>query len=278
MSARRIHIEDADDPQVFDYMNIREAELVKRRGVFLAEGPEVVRTLVLRSSFEARSLLIASNKVSAMRDVLDALPESTPVYVASQAVLDQVLGFHFHRGVIATGKLPGAPLAAPLLRSSAAPQLWVVLEALNNHDNVGSIFRSATAFGASGVLLDSRCADPMYRRSIRVSMGAALRLPFGWFERAETFIPLLREAGVVSIAMTPSGDAELLPQLLRGGRPAPSKVALFLGTEGEGLRAETIAACDHALRIPMVEGMDSINVATSAGIALCAMMLSQKAP
>ena len=272
-----IQVRDPEDLRIADYMQIREAELVKRRGVFLAEGPEVVRTLILRSRFEARSVLLVERRVEAMQDALGALPEQTPVYVVSQAVMDRIVGFNFHRGVIAAGQLPARQSAQAMLEQARGPQLWVVLEALANHDNVGGILRSAAAFGASGVLLDSRCADPLYRRSIRVSIGAALRVPFGWYESGPALAQTMRHLGIMSYAMTPSGDEAALLALTRGAE-RPQKVALFLGTEGTGLLQETIAACDQALRIPMQLGMDSINVTTSAGIALFVMAFKKNYP
>lgn len=254
---RTIPIASADDLRIADYVSVREADLVKRRGIFLAEGVEVVRTLVRQGRFPIRSLFLSERRLEAVQDL--ALSSEVPVYVAPQEVMDRVAGFPIHRGCLAAGERGPEESAAALLDRLPDARTVVVLEAIANHDNVGGIFRNGLALGADAVLLDGRSADPLYRKAIRVSMGATLRLPFA---RGERLVEVLHDRKFACVALTPH-DAAPIDEM-----EWPERTALFLGTEGAGLDRSTIASCDLSVRIPMVPGVDSLNVATAAAIAL----------
>ena len=252
-----IRIEAADDPRIADYVSVREAELVKQRGIFLAEGAVVIRTMVRHGRFRVRSLFLTERKQEPMQDVLQALPPEVPIYVAAQPLMEQIAGFPIHRGCLAAGER--VEESAEVLLDRLSAKTIVVMEAIANHDNVGGIFRNALAFGADAVLLDPRCADPLYRKSIRVSMGAVLRVPFA---RVGSPIELLRRRNFACIALTPR-DATPIGEVVW-----PERAAIFLGAEGEGLDRATIDACDCSVAIPMAPEVDSLNVATASAIAL----------
>lgn len=260
-------ITDPTDPRIADYVNIREADLVKRRGAFLAESREVVRTLVLRGRFRVRSLLLAEKRVGALADVLGALPQEVPVYVASSEVMRAIVGFDIHRGCLAAGER-GQEVSWQDLAAVPGPRRLVVLEGLANHDNVGGVFRNAACFGADAVLLDPTCADPLYRKAIRTSMGHALVVPFARGPEATSMVEGLRDLGYETFALTPRDSATTV-RALQGD--VPERSALVLGTEGHGLSERTLAACARWLRIEMAPGVDSLNVATATGIALWAL-------
>jgi len=261
-----VRLEDPTDARLDDYRAVRERDLVTRRGVFIAEGRLVVRTLLTQSRFAARSVLVND---AALPAVADAVPDELPVYLVPQNVLDSVTGFHIHRGCLAVGERAGIPSLDGLLGSipaDAAASL-VALESLSNHDNVGGVFRNALAFGASGVVLSPGCADPHYRKAIRVSMGAALRVPFAHAEPWADSLARLNRAGFTVVALTPAPDAVDISDVHRA-LSRPRRVALLLGTEGAGLSADALAASDLRVRIPMAPGVDSLNVASAAAVAL----------
>jgi tRNA G18 (ribose-2'-O)-methylase SpoU len=258
---REIAIEDPDDPRVARYRDVRERDLVGRGGRFLAEGDVVLRTLVVRSRFLVESCLVSQKRIAAVRDTLSTLPDDVPVYVAAQPVIDAVTGFHIHRGVLAVGRR-GDPLdPAALLRSLPAQAIVVGLVGLTNHDNVGGVFRNAAALGAAAVLLDPTTCDPLYRKAIRVSVGASLMVPFARAGSADDLLDQLVVAGFDVLALSPSGG-----EALSTVRP-PSRTALLVGTEGPGLPAAILSRL-RTVRIPMAPGFDSLNVATASGIAL----------
>ena len=257
MAARLVHVDSAAHPGLQPYTAVRERDLVGRQGVFIAEGEVVVRVLASRSKLAVRSLLLERRRVEAVSDVLAQLPEAVPAYVVPQTVMDGVVGFSIHRGILALGER-GAPLApADLVRGAS---VVVGLVGLTNHDNVGSVFRNAAAFGADGVLLDPETCDPLYRKAIRVSAGTALVVPFARCASIDEMFDVLAAAHIEPIALTPRGEEtiESLP-------PAPR--ALLLGTEGPGLPDEVLART-RRVRIDMVPGLDSLNVAVASGIAL----------
>jgi tRNA G18 (ribose-2'-O)-methylase SpoU len=181
--------------------------------------------------------------------------------------MTEVTGVHFHRGVLAVAERPALPTVAELV---ADARRVLVLEAVNDHENIGALFRNAAAFGVDGVVLDPTTADPLYRRSTRVSLGHVLRVSFarvgdgGWPGALDE----LRSLGFTTVALTPAPDAEPLGRLVAGG---PERVALVLGAEGPGLTAAAMAATDRRVRIPMADGVDSVNVATAAALALSAL-------
>ena len=257
-------IERIEDERLSDYDNVREAELVKKRGVFIAESRLVVATLLERSRFVARSVLLSEKRLASMMPLLETLDDTVPVYVAPQAVLDAVIGFSVHRGVLASGTRAEPDDVPALLEGT--PRTIVVLEGVNNHDNIGGIFRSAAALGAGAVLLDPRCADPLYRKSIRVSLGAALTVPFARADDWPGTLATLARAGYTTVALTPRADATPLDRVA-----SPSgRFALVVGTEGEGLTEEAMEQCTLRARIPITDAVDSLNVATACAIALYA--------
>jgi len=257
MAAQIVHITGADHPALQPYTAMRERDLVGREGLFIAEGEVVLRVLASRSTMTIRSLLLEERRLETVADVIAGLPDTVPAYVVPQHVMDGVVGFSIHRGILALGER-GAPIApADLVRGAS---VIVGLVGLTNHDNVGSIFRNAAAFGADGVLLDPESCDPLYRKAIRVSAGAALVVPFARSKSVDEMFEVLAAAHIEPIALTPRGEETIdaLP-------PAPR--ALLLGTEGPGL-PEDVLARTRRVRIDMAPGLDSLNVAVASGIAL----------
>lgn len=263
MTVRLVPVTSPDDPAIDGYARMRDRDLLRAsdgHGLFVAEGEVVVRVLVTRGRFAVRSLLLEERRVPALADVLaalEALPETIPVHVAPQSVMDAIVGFPIHRGVLALGER-GAPVDVDAL---LAPRGLVVgLVGLANHDNVGSIFRSAAAFGAR-VVLDAGTCDPLYRKAVRVSVGAALVVPFAAVPDARAMLDRLAAHGYEVLGLSPRG-ASALDELA----PAPRR-ALLLGTEGPGLPADVLAGTTP-VRIPMEPGLDSLNVAVASAIAL----------
>jgi tRNA G18 (ribose-2'-O)-methylase SpoU len=257
-----ISIERADDPRVEAYVSIRERDLTGGHGGrFIVEGKVTLETLLRRSRFPVESMFLCETRLGPLRDLLAEVPQGVPVYVAPQGVMDAVAGFAMHRGVLACGRKGEAALPADIL-SKEGRSTALLLSELSNHDNVGACFRNAAAFGADAVLLDAASCDPLYRKSIRVSSGAALWLPFSQGGTGGELIAAAEAAGHEVWALTPRSDAEPLPSL-----KVPERVALLMGAEGPGLPAEMIARA-RPVRIPMTEGFDSVNVATAAAIAL----------
>ncbi len=256
-----IPIDDPADPRIAAYRDVRERDLVGREGLFIAEGEVVVRMLARSALHAPVSLLVAEKRAAALSDLIAALPEGVPVYVAGQAVMDAVAGFPMHRGILALGRRAPAAGAEALLAALPARALVVVLFAIANHDNMGGIFRNAAAFGADAVILDADCCDPLYRKAIRVSVGAALTVPFARLARDDDALALLARHGFEAIALSPAG-ALSLAEFSRAERTA----ALF-GSEGPGLPAAVLARA-RTVRIPMAGRLDSLNVATASGIVL----------
>ncbi len=267
--ARIIRVEDRDDPRLDDYRDLREAVLSARNNAFIAESEVVLRVLLARGRFRVRSVLIAASRLDKLADALAQCPADTPIYVAEQDLLNGVVGFRIHRGILAAGERAPVPAADALLGALGSPARVLVLEGLTNHDNVGGVFRNAAAFGAGAVLLDGATCDPLYRKAIRVSVGASLFVP--WSRQAATAdnVAALRRAGYTLVALSPRRDAVELGDLARAG--LPDRLALLVGTEGEGLGADSLTAADVVARIDMAPGFDSLNVATASGIALYAL-------
>ena len=261
-------IESLEDPRTADYRDIRDADLMGRRGLFMAEGRLVVRTLLTESRFRARSVLVTEPALESLRDALGAGADGPRVLLAEQALLNEIAGIDVHRGCLAAGER-GAPLGvtAALQSAGRGPAMVVVMEELTNHDNVGGIFRNALAFGASAVLLGPRCCDPLYRKSIRVSMGAALRVPFAQAQEWSEIPAALRGAGFTTVALTP-GPKSIDIDAFATGAGSARRVALLVGAEGPGLSADALREADARVRIAMARGVDSLNVATAAGIAM----------
>jgi tRNA G18 (ribose-2'-O)-methylase SpoU len=257
-----IAITDPDDPRIGHYTQVRERDLVGRQGGFIAEG-EVVLNVLLgpESRCRASSLLVVEKRLDRLIPLIDRLSPEVPVYVAGQGVMDAIVGFHIHRGIMAHGIRPADPGAAALLAGLGPRALVLVLFGISNHDNIGGLFRNAAAFGADAVLLDTACCDPLYRKAIRVSVGAALKVPFARLPVAEDPLDLLARCGLTALALSPSGVEPL------AGLARPDRAAVLLGTEGPGLDAALLLRA-RTVAIPMAAGWDSLNVAAASAVIL----------
>jgi tRNA G18 (ribose-2'-O)-methylase SpoU len=260
-----IHVASLSDPRLDDYRNVPDPELLRDRGIFVAEGRQVVRRLLTESRFTTRSLLVTDAAHDSLADLLPHIGH-LPVFVVSQEALNAITGFNIHRGCLAIGERAPTPPWQAIARDA---RRLVVLEHVSNADNVGSVFRNAAAFGVDGVLLGPSCADPLYRKAIRTSMGAALRVPFAMLGDWPSDLFTLKALGIRVVALTPSPGAPTLGEV----KP-PARWALLLGHEGEGLSEDAQVHADLRVRIPMVEGFDSVNVSTAAAIALYAFFIS----
>ncbi|TVR09348.1 MAG: RNA methyltransferase [Salinarimonadaceae bacterium] len=263
---RVIPVSDPHDPRIAAYRDVRERDLVGRLDRFVAEGEVVLRQMARAGRFAFESLLIAENRVAALADLVSALPDEVPVYVAGREAMKTIVGFPIHRGALAIGVIPEPGDPARLLARPHDRALAIGCVGLANHDNVGGIFRNAAAFGAQAVLLDAACCDPLYRKAIRVSVGAALTTPFARCADAHAMLDLFAAAGFEVFALTPRGAVTLEEAAARAG----PRRALLLGAEGPGLPEDVIARAT-GVRIDMAGGFDSLNVATTAGIALYAL-------
>lgn len=265
MTPNLIRIDDGDDPRVAEFQGIRERDLTGRQSRFIAEGTVVLRMLAAAhgrgDGFVAEKILLLENRVFGLTDELAAFPPDVPVYVASAAVLDAIAGFHLHRGVLALGRRRVEFEAAELIAMMPEQALVVVAAGISNHDNIGSIFRNAAAFGANAVLMDETCCDPLYRKAMRVSVGAVLKVPYTRGGAIDETLSLLLQRGFEVWALSPSGQTEV-----RAVPPAP-RMALVTGTEGSGLPTAILQRFNTA-RIAQAPGLDSLNAATATGIAL----------
>jgi tRNA G18 (ribose-2'-O)-methylase SpoU len=256
---RYLTIEDLADPRIEPFRQVRERDLAGRLGRFVVEGEVVLRTAIRAGRWPIREVLLAEKRVAGLRDCLQALPDEAVVYTADQEVLDGVVGFHIHRGILALGDR-GASLDAGALLSACGPRATVVaLFGIGNHDNMGGVFRNAAAFGADAVLLAEDCCDPLYRKAIRVSVGAALTVPFARI--GGDALEQLARHGFEALSLSPSGS-EVLAQLRR-----PNRAAVILGSEGPGLPPQVLTRT-RTVSIPMAGSFDSLNVATTSGIVL----------
>lgn len=261
---RRVRVEDVDDPRVADYRTLRDTELRKRyeneRGVFIAEGPNVVRQL-LASRYPVRSVLLDERRLAAFGPEL--VGRNLDVLVTTRDLLYEIVAFPLHQGVIACGDRLPVPTAAEVV---AGTRRVLVLDEMNDHENMGAIFRTARALAADAVLLGPRSADPLYRRCVRVSMGHVLHVPHAPIGPLPDGYAVLRDAGLRVVALTPDPDARPIDAVA-----ADAPLALVLGAEGPGLSDQALAAADVRARIPLVAEVDSLNVAMAAGIALYAV-------
>jgi tRNA G18 (ribose-2'-O)-methylase SpoU len=254
-----ITVVDPDDPRLADYVGLSDPQLRRRveaeRGFFIAESPLVVEALV-RSGRTVRSVLVTPAQHDAIGASLAGV--DAPVYVAKPEVLRAVVGFDLHRGAVASGERWPVPAASTVLDGA---QRVAVVQKLGDHENLGGVFRSAAAFGIDAVLLDVECADPLYRRCVRVSIGHVLTVPWARLASVED----VRDAGFTLLALTPDPGARSLDAV-----DWPARCALLLGSEGPGLSQAWLAAADARIRIPMEPAVDSLNVATAAAIAFYA--------
>jgi tRNA G18 (ribose-2'-O)-methylase SpoU len=251
-----VEIDDPADPRLADFRNLTDADVrPDRRGVVIAEGANVVARLA-DSPYPVRAVIGVPERIDALRPVLDRL--EVPVYSVDKWLLSDVVGFRVTRGVLASADRAATVRIDALLASA---RRVAVLEGLNDFENLGSLFRNAAAFGVHAVLLDPRCADPLYRRSVRVSMGHVLNVPFAVLDGPwPASLEALRDFTV--LALTPDPSAIPLREIA-----VPDRWAVLVGAEGPGLSAQALAAADQRVRIPMAAGVDSLNVATAAAVA-----------
>jgi tRNA G18 (ribose-2'-O)-methylase SpoU len=252
-------ITDPDDDRLADYRALTDLELRTRweppHGLFIAEGELVLRR-ALRAGYRPRSYLVDAKRVEQLADLADA-----PVYAATPDVLARTTGFHVHRGVLASFHRTPQRAAEEVL---VPARRVAILEDVNNHTNIGAVFRGAAALGVDAVLLSPTCADPLYRRSVRVSMGEVFAVPYARLEPWPDGLTRVRAAGFTVLALTPAADAVPMQRLTAAQR---SRAALLLGAEGPGLSRGALAASDVPVRIPMRRGVDSLNVAAAAAVA-----------
>jgi tRNA G18 (ribose-2'-O)-methylase SpoU len=263
--AELVRVESAGDERLADYVDLRDVQLRRRletdQGLFIAEGEKVVRRAI-EAGHRPRSFLMASRWLAGLADVLESAPD-VPCFVVSEALAEEITGFHVHRGALAS--LHRRPLP-PVESVLASATRVVVLEDVVDHTNVGAIIRSAAALGFDAAVLSPRCADPLYRRSVKVSMGAVFALPYARLDTWRDAMEVLRSSGFTTVALTPAPDAVDLREL-----EPPSRPALVVGAEGAGLSERWMASADVRVRIPMSGGIDSLNVAAATAVACWAL-------
>jgi tRNA G18 (ribose-2'-O)-methylase SpoU len=259
--ADHIEISDPDDPRLADYRDLRDVQLRQsleaEHGLFLAEGEKVVRRAA-EAGFTVRSFLMAPRWLDRLGDVIEKA--GAPCYVVEEALAEKVTGFHVHRGALASLARTPLPTVAEVVEGA---RTLVVCEDIVDHTNVGAIFRSAAAFGVDGVLLAPRCADPLYRRSVKVAMGAVFAVPWtrlpDWYDA----LPQISERGFTTVALTLARGAAPIDEAVAG----LGKVALVLGSEGHGLSPRWEGTAQRRAVIPMQPGVDSLNVAAATAVA-----------
>ncbi len=266
--ARLIEITHPDDPRIAEFRNIRERDLTGRENRFIAEGTVVLRLLAgahaAAGDFLAEKVLLLKNRVAGLSDMIDTFPADVSIYVAEAEVLDGIVGFHLHRGVLALGCRTAEDETSGLFDRLPKQSLVLVGCGISNHDNMGSMFRNAAAFGAAAVLLDESCCDPLYRKALRVSVGSILTVPYRRQSGSVQLLAGLAERGFAIWSLSPRGAVDIR------NVPASERMALVVGTEGDGL-PESILSAFGSVRIPQAPGLDSLNVATASGIALFEM-------
>lgn len=255
------------DPRLLDFANLTDVQLRSAsepaQGLFLAESPKVILR-ALHAGFQPRAVLLTAKWLESVEPLINQHPD-VPIFVGTPEHLEAVSGFHMHRGAIASFERPEPK---PLLEILRDAKTVVVLEDLVDHANVGAVFRSAAALGADAVILSPSCADPLYRRSVRVSMGAVLQVPWMRSSQLTQTLEQLTEEGFQTAALALDDRVSTLGEYVAF---APDKVALVLGSEGEGLTRRTLAAAEKVVTIPMANGIDSLNVSTCAALALWAL-------
>ena len=254
-------ISDVDDPRLAPYRDIRERDLVGREHHFIAEGKVVLSVLLRSNRFQAQSLLVAAAKLLGLMPVLEATKPTCPIYCVPQKIMDDIAGFNVHRGILGIGERISTPTLDEFLASLPEKALVPVLCGISNHDNMGSIFRNAAAFAADGIIIDKTSCDPLYRKAIRVSVGAALKVPYTQGEDIKRILDALEKADFRIYSLSPSA-----PNYLKDAEVA-KRTALVFGTEGEGL-PDFVLKDTETLRIPIAYDFDSLNVATATGLAL----------
>lgn len=253
----RRDISSFDDPLLAPYQSLKDKDVARDGGRFIAEGENVVRRL-LASSTPVESVLLAHRKVA---PIAPLCPDDVPVFVADDGLIRRIIGFEFHSGVIACGIRPPAPLLTEVIPVSPASAIVTVCQEITNAENAGSLIRIAAAFGSSAIVFGERCCDPWFRQSIRVSMGTIFSIPVVRSQNLLTDLDILRSLHITRLAAVISNDAEPLESV-----KSMSRAALVFGSEAQGLDPATIARCDRRVTIPMQRGTDSLNVAIAAGI------------
>jgi tRNA G18 (ribose-2'-O)-methylase SpoU len=273
------HISDLNDPRVAIFRDVTDPELMRKHGLFVAEGRLVVKRLLETRRFRIEAVLLTETVLSALRELIDERLEcrnavdvfdtfdTLQVFVTPPGSMELVAGFNFHRGCLALAARPFPPTFDDLALDEPGPRIVLGLRSLANADNVGSIFRNAAAFGVHAVVLDTRSCDPLYRKATRTSMGATLAVPFTITEWSAA-LDVLRRAGYQLVALTPAADAIDIADAAEALELAGRRIALLIGSEGAGLDDETLAHADFRVSIKMASGVDSLNVATATGIAL----------
>ena len=271
-----IRLTDLDDDRLADYTRLTDVALRRRlepeRGLYMAESTKVILR-ALEAGHRPRSFLMTERWLPELEGLLadvQARFGDVPVYVGPPEVVETLTGFHLHRGALAAMERPELPAVADLLaaaRGGAGARRVAVLEGIVDHTNVGAVFRSAAALGVDAVLVSPDCADPLYRRSVRVSMGTVFQVPWTRLEPWPDGLGALRDAGFTVAALALADDAVTLDELVAD---PPERLALLLGTEGDGLSRRAVAAADVVVRIPMAGGVDSLNVAAASAVAFWA--------
>ena len=269
-----IRIDDPDDERLQDYVGLTDVALRRRtepeRGLYIAESEKVIRR-ALAAGHRPRSLLMAERWLTDLADVVaEAEQDGVPVYVGEHEVIERLTGFHLHRGALGAMQRPELPAVRDLI---ADARRVVVLEDIVDHTNVGAVFRSCAALGVDAVLVTPRCADPLYRRAIRVSMGTVFQVPWSRISPWPQGIEELRAAGFTVATLALADDAVTLDEL---AADPPERLALVLGTEGDGLSHHTLAGADLTVTIPMGGGVDSLNVAAAGAVATWALRPPQR--
>jgi tRNA G18 (ribose-2'-O)-methylase SpoU len=267
-----VHIDTEGDPRIALFRNVGDADLLRDHGVFVAEGRLVVRTLLTASPLKTRAVLVTKPALETLGDLL--VDGNVPVFVVPRSIMNGIVGFNIHRGCLALGERPATRPLEALLAQPDVSRL-IVLENVSNADNVGGIFRCAAALGGDAVVLGPHCCDPLYRKSIRTSIGASLRVPFASATAWPGGLERLRRCGFAIVALTPAPDATALDDIAHE-LASHDRLALLLGAEGEGLTAEAQSAAHYRVRIPIAADVDSLNVAVAAGIALHTLRLPKQ--
>jgi tRNA G18 (ribose-2'-O)-methylase SpoU len=266
-----VPLDSLDRPELADYANLTDVALRRvlepEGGLYLAESSKVIERAVA-AGHRPRSVLLQQKWLPDLAWILEEFPE-VPVFVAEDSLLEELTGFAMHRGALASMHRPVLPDPRELLRDA---RTVVVLEDIVDHTNVGAAFRSAAGLGADAVLITPRCADPLYRRSVRVSMGTVLQVPWTRIGEWAEAGPMLHEAGFIIAALALGDDSVPLPEFTAA---LPERVAIVLGTEGDGLSRRALAAADVRIEIPMLHGVDSLNVASASAVALYALRFAK---
>lgn len=256
-------VESIEDPRLSDFRDVGDHDRLRERGLFVAESRIVVSDLLSNARFRTRSLLLTRTSLERMR--LADCRHDLPVYVGSPALMASIVGYHVHRGCLAIGERPSHALDEDWLAVARTARLVVVLEDVGNPDNIGGVFRNAAAFGVPLVVVSPRCGDPLYRKAIRVSIGATLRLPFAEVTDWPGGLERLRSIGLSLVALTPDPTAVDIDHF---ADRASGRLAVLLGSEGTGLTAAALQLADARVRIPMAPGTDSLNMSAAVAIAL----------